>query len=719
MEPGYEDLSLISYLRLGLGARAVVAYATYGSGTPGDAEGGTPLQIVGERREESFQAARHLGASAHFLNLQDPGILPSRAAIEAMWGHDTAVARIDRMLRYYRPDVVILGGDFRGDTVRSLRVEALREILLDAIALAGDSKSRPDTLRPGPWKVPRLYVEAKRDTRVVNSRYDQVHPVWGKSYRAIAIEASRAYRSLRLHQAAWSWLGERSYAMILPTTGRAPVELLENLPALTRKLRPLATSIVKLSSRGKPGARGPRLAETVAAIDSVDLYLSRHRKGLTADELRLLAGWKNSLEELRCSLLDLRVEYALSESLVTTRQLIYLKFGGVSAATPVSKTRILFPGAVDRSWGINESPEYSFPFAPPQEFRIITPEALDQVIPPAQTGIFQSSPRTRFSFLLMHMDSIHQHEFYYRADILLRAGPRRTFEILTPIVRSGDSARVVFRMLNLSRDKYEGTVSITDSLFYPAAKKVRLSGKDEGLTDTLVFFPRLPPPVGDYPLTLTLSGGTPLRFAIRSFEAAVGPGRLAAVISPTDNSPLMQGLTRLGVGWKRVDPASLTLPDGGLIVLDRDAAALQSVREAMPEILAWVRSGGRLVVFPQMLVPAGEGPVLPGAMFRAAPQLQPLAPLDIDTTDSLFRSPNRIGAGDWEGWVISRSLCSIVLPADAQARIPIRSAEGRDPLLVQLPFGKGSVTVVALDLVSQISNVHPGAHRLLANILAQ
>jgi len=274
-------------------------------------------------------------------------------------------------------------------------------------------------------------------------------------------------------------------------------------------------------------------------------------------------------------------------------------------------------------------------------------------------------------------------------------------------------------MINLRRDGYEGTVSIADSLLYPAAKKIRLSGKDAVLTDTLVFSPRLPLPVGDYPLTLALSGGTPLRFAIRSFEAVVDPGRAAAVISPTDDSPLMQGLTRLGVSWNRVDPASLALIDGGLVVLDRDAAALQSVREAMPEILAWVRSGGRLVVLPQLLVQAGEGPVVPGAMFRAAPQLQPLAPLDIDTTDRLFRSPNRIGAGDWEGWVVSRSLCSLVLPADAQARILIRSAEGRDPLLVQFPFGTGSVTVVALDLVSQISNVHPGAHRLLANILAQ
>jgi hypothetical protein len=163
----------------------------------------------------------------------------------------------------------------------------------------------------------------------------------------------------------------------------------------------------------------------------------------------------------------------------------------------------------------------------------------------------------------------------------------------------------------------------------------------------------------------------------------------------------------------------LSLPDSGLVVLDRDATALQSVRDAMPEIVAWVRSGGRLVVLPQTLMPAGDGPVLPGAVFRAAPQLQPLAGLDVDTTDRLFRSPNRIGAADWEGWVVSRSLCSIVLPADARARIPIRSAEGRDPLLVQLPYGTGSVTVVALDLVSQISNVHPGAHRLLANILAQ
>jgi hypothetical protein len=717
LEPGYEDLPLAAHFRMGLGARVIVAHATYGSGTPGDAEGGTPLLISGERREEAYRAARHLGATAHFLNLQDPGILLSIDEVHGIWNADTVVARLDRALRYYRPDVVILGGDFRGDTVRSIRVKAMEDLLLKAVAFAGDQNGRPDTLRPGPWRVPRVYVESARSPRSPDETYDQKHPVWGKSYREIAGEASLHYRSLWIQRDSWTRRGDRTYALVVPTSGRTPDSYLRNLPAITPRLRPLASSIARLAAPGPRKLRAPRLAETARAIDSVDLYLARNRRDLAPGELRLLVGWKTSLEELRCSLLDVRVEYAMSESLVTSQQLVYLRFASVTATSKLTRTRVLFPGAVDHSWGINESPEYAFPFSPPQEFRVITPAVMDLTVPSSQTGIFQSSVRTRFSFLLMHQDSVRQRDFYYRGEVPLQAGPKRTFEILTPIVRSGESASVVYRMINLSRDAYEGTVSISDSLVFPAARKVRLPSKDFVLTDTLVFAPRRGFPPGDYPLTLAVTGGSSLRFALRSFDAETGPAAQVAVLSPTTDSPLMQGMTRLGIRWQSLDPSG-ELPRGGTIVLDRDAASLKAARTAMPPILEWVRAGGHLVMLPQTGSNPAEGPLFQDAMFRSDPQLPPGAALEIDTAQRVFASPNRVTTSDWEGWVVSRSLYSIVLPADRQAHVLVRSADGRRPILVEIPYGNGRVTMVALDLVSQLANVHPGSHRLLANILA-
>jgi hypothetical protein len=40
------------------------------------------------------------------------------------------------------------------------------------------------------------------------------------------------------------------------------------------------------------------------------------------------------------------------------------------------------------------------------------------------------------------------------------------------------------------------------------------------------------------------------------------------------------------------------------------------------------------------------------------------------------------------------------------------------PLLLTKRSGKGRITLVALDMISQLANVKPGVHRLLANILA-
>jgi hypothetical protein len=39
------------------------------------------------------------------------------------------------------------------------------------------------------------------------------------------------------------------------------------------------------------------------------------------------------------------------------------------------------------------------------------------------------------------------------------------------------------------------------------------------------------------------------------------------------------------------------------------------------------------------------------------------------------------------------------------------------PLVVTLPEGKGRITLIALDLISQLVNVHPGGHRIFANLL--
>ncbi len=88
-----------------------------------------------------------------------------------------------------------------------------------------------------------------------------------------------------------------------------------------------------------------------------------------------------------------------------------------------------------------------------------------------------------------------------------------------------------------------------------------------------------------------------------------------------------------------------------------------------------------------------------------------------DTTVALSRTPNLLSGSDWENWVVARSLNSIQINSGVEAQTPVSSADGRIPLVVVIPLERGRITLVALDLNSQFQNVHPGAHRLLANLL--
>ena len=137
LQPGYEDLALLARLRLGTGVRTAVVYATNGESTPADAGGTAPVFVAAQRKEEALRAATYLGAAPYFLNLPDPGVVPGTRELRAVWNEDSVVTRLAQALRYFRPDLVVTGGDRRGAGPGSLREQLLAELAGKAVARAG------------------------------------------------------------------------------------------------------------------------------------------------------------------------------------------------------------------------------------------------------------------------------------------------------------------------------------------------------------------------------------------------------------------------------------------------------------------------------------------------------------------------------------------------------------------------------------------------------
>jgi hypothetical protein len=722
LQPGYEDIPLLAYLRTAKGTRVAVAYVTNGESTPTDEGGRNPASTAGERKEEAFAVMRALDANARFLNLPDPGVISSRGELEEIWGADTALARIGRVLHYFRPDVVLLEGDQRGDTARSMRQRLLVDLVLKAIGTPSKPGGKPDDAMSGNLSPsPRVFVESERGERNTReAEYDRPHPVWKISYRLIASEAANEYRGLRLQLPFWMGRGDRRYTSVKSGTTERLQSMVAGLPLIAPPLHSLAVAIRSVASRTVRGVYTPLLPEVVRAIDSLDLHLAWERRSVAGHDLRLLAAWKDGLESLRCSLLDLGLVYAPSESLVTEKQLFYLKFDGLPPRASGRGSRIYFPAAIDHSWGVNESVEYQFPFQPPQQFEVLTPRSMEYDSPAGQFGIRQSTLRTRFSFLIVHHDSAGRGSYLYRGEVLLRTGPKRMFEILTPVVRGIDGQPIICRLTNVSRDPFKGEISIDDTLLNSIQKSVSLKGKDAVVIDTVLLSLRSPLPQGDYPLSVMLPGGVNQSVILRSFEASIDSQARVALLTDINDSPIAHALDRLGVSWRRIDPSleSSSLSGTNVMILDRDAlAGLRRAKGQAQTITSWVRGGGHLLVLPQHDVADGGSGFIPGFSFRRSPLLPPGAPLKIDTANLLLRSPNILSECDWDGWVVARSLCSVQVSPDLAASVLVSSADGNVPLLVTVAEGKGRITLVALDCISQLINVHPGVHRIFANLL--
>ena len=125
-------------------------------------------------------------------------------------------------------------------------------------------------------------------------------------------------------------------------------------------------------------------------------------------------------------------------------------------------------------------------------------------------------------------------------------------------------------------------------------------------------------------------------------------------------------------------------------------------------LVPWVREGGHLVVLPQFEL-RWSSSLRRSGFQRLACAFAPESAVRTDSTSQLLKSPNGIGADDWKGWVVARALGSVRLPAREGVSMPVTTEDDGAPLVAEITEGKGRITIVALDLVSQLMNVHPGS----------
>ncbi|MGA3243065.1 MAG: PIG-L family deacetylase [Bacteroidota bacterium] len=731
LQPGYEDLAGLAYFRMGRGARIVSAYVTNGEAGESDVRGEYPNQLAAERRNEAAQALAMLGGEEYFLNMPDVGAARDTDAVYTQWDVDTLALRLGKLLTDLKPDVILIARNWAVDGSNP-EDQVLLAILQRAIRRLEPTvaqKKAGGVEEMFQWSVDRVLLEtgSKAGMRVP---VDRLHPLWKKSYLTIGDEAASFYKSCATQRLGWYGSGRNrpaiTYQSIYSRRSRPLKSVDDALPApAPESLKGIDTQIASVTSVIAEGSmssatRSNVLARVAALLDSVDEHLGRPLE-LSSQGRKICMQWKLTLERLRVGLLGIEVRYSIDPSVLTERQLTFLRIDTVRGIREGDSTWVYFP-MTDRQWLVDENTRKTaaLRFDPP--YRIVTPFKLEHDLPAAMDGLSQTSIGKTFTFFILCKSKTREGNFIFRGSVRLLYAERFSAEALTPIVRAVDSERLLVRLTNHSRDGVRDSVQVNDSLVVAARQQFRLNVKDESQVDTLVLHWKRTLDEGSYLVPISIDVRDVARFAARSFEAKIEPGRMVALITSLWDSPTAETLRRLGVQYteiKEIRSLPQLLAGYRVAILDRRGMTLMGDQKALVPILKrYVEGGGHLIVLAQDAASWNAAPLVDGLRLKSSNSLGEAAQVEIDSVHRMFSVPNRINWLDWENWLYRRSHNVLSGPALSSAVVPLRSKDENAPLIVEWKIGSGVLTYVDLALYPQFLNIHAGAFRLLANLVS-
>ncbi len=214
--------------------------------------------------------------------------------------------------------------------------------------------------------------------------------------------------------------------------------------------------------------------------------------------------------------------------------------------------------------------------------------------------------------------------------------------------------------------------------------------------------------------------------SIHAIDAALPPdSRVGYIQGVGDN--VAPALRELGVPLSIIDPASLASADlsrfNTIVIGTRAYQSHPALVANNARLLAWTRQGGTLVVQYGQYEMARPGMMpYPVSLSRPAARVtDEAAPVKVLIPDSpLLTWPNRIGPGDWSGWVQERSL---YMPStfDSRYAAPLEMHDpGEEPnaaAILVTPYGKGTYVYTTLSLFRQLPAGNAGGARLMLNLL--
>jgi LmbE family N-acetylglucosaminyl deacetylase len=823
--PDDEDNAVFVRLSRGLGVRAALFSETRGEGGQ-NAIGPELFDALGVLRTGELMALhRYDGAEQYFGRAYEFGFSFSVEETFAKWGREETLGDVVRILRAFRPDVVVTlppegeGGGQHHQAVGRLALEAFRA--------AADPGRFPDQLREGlrPWQARKIYqgwvggIEAASGSvHVPTGVYD---PALGMTWRQLGSRARAMHRCQGTGQLVAEAGPAESLFRLLdaePKVGAPETDILDGVDtALTGLARfapgaalagDLAALQVKTSAARaafdarSPAAAVPALAETLAATRSLLAALESRvadpaARAEVADRLREEEG---DVETALARAQGLVLEARADDGLVTPGQTVSVAlalFNNAGGAVEVEALDVAAPPgwSVERREGEagplpgggSRRSRFEVTVAPdahpsqPYWRRESNRDRHALLVPADETRPWSPPPlvaRVRYRVAGVEVPLAAPVAWRYEGRVV---GGERRYELqVVPALSVRVSPEITAVPLAAPRPPVEvhafarsfapGPAEATVRLevpagwrVEPASAPVRFSyeGEEVGVRFRVVAPPALAP--GTLALrALAVRDGREYRETVQAVEydhverrQLLRPAETRLLVldvrTAADASvgylmgsgdAVVDAIRQMGVPVTLLSADDLAFGDLGrfstIVTGIRAYETREDLRSYHPRLMRWVETGGHLVVqynraaFNRLApeAPTPEDAPSPYVPYPAVVTSERItdedAPLRVLAPGHpLLTTPNRIGEGDWRGWVQERG---IQLLAARDARyvellaatdpFPYNPGEKRG-LLVEASVGKGTWTYVGLVLFREVPAGVPGGWRLLANLVSR
>ncbi len=827
--PDDENNGVLVRLSRGLGLRTALLTRTRGEGGQ-NAIGPELFQALGVLRTEELLALhRYDAVEQYFGRAYEFGFSFSVEETFDKWGHDETLGDVVRVMRAFRPDVVLTlpltgaGGGQHHQAAGRLTAEAFRA--------AADPRRFPDQLAQGlrPWQAAKIYVGGvgggteglggSQPVRVPTGVYD---PLLGMTWRQIGSRARAMHRC----QMSWQLVADPGpadgvYTLLdaEPRPAGPEADILQGLDTTLRGLArfapssDLASALAGLQAKADtaraafdasaPEKAVPALAEALSATRALRQDLDKRvpDDGARAEVGERLDEEAGDVEAALAQAEGVVLEARADQGLVTPGQAFAVAVSlWNQASRPMDLAEVAL--AVPDGWSATRRDGEPGPLAaggsrafhfavqvaadarPSQPFwKRMADRDRNELVFPADPTLPWTPPdvvaRARVRIAGIEATLRTPAAFRYEGPFvggekrhLVQVVPglavRLTPEIaVAPLHPAGAPRPIEVRVF---ARRYAGGGGEAELRLEappgwsvrPRVVPLRFASEGEELGGRFELTPPLRLPPGQAVVRgLAVAGGREFRDGVQAIEydhvqrrqmvrpaearllaldVRTRPGVSVGYVMGTGDA-VAEAIERLGVPLRRLEADDLAFGD-----LDRFTTLVTGIRayDSRPDLrsshgrlMRWVEAGGHLVV--QYNRDPFNGPRTGGATAPASSPFTPYpalvsserisdetAPMRVLAPGHpLLTTPNRIGEGDWAGWVQERGI-QFLSPRDSRYEdllaatdpFPYNPGEKRG-MLVDAKVGRGTWTYVGLALFRQVPAGVPGGWRLLANLISR